>query len=156
MKRKILLFSVLILCLFVLSGCSGDKKVKVLKCGIEKDVTESMHLESEYLVYYKGKYVNLIKTTETLSSKDKSVLEAYKKQLDAAYKEYKKIDGYDNSSEIKDDKLISKTKIDYTKIDMDELVKVEKSLKNIIKDGKIKVDDIRAIYEDESFGAKCE
>ena len=63
---------VLILCLFVLSGCSGDKKVKVLKCGIEKDVTESMHLESEYLVYYKGKYVNLIKTTETLSSKDMS------------------------------------------------------------------------------------
>ena len=47
------------------------------------------------------------------------------------------------------------TSLNYTDIDS-ELVKIEKSLKNIIKDGKIKVDDIRAIYEDENFGAKCE
>ena len=156
MKRKVLLFSVLILSLFILAGCSDGKKVKVLKCSIEKDVTDSIHLESKYNVYYTGKYVNSIKTVESVTAKDKSVLEAYQKQLDVAYKEYRKLDGYDNSIELKGDKLTSKTNIDYTKIDMDELVKIEKSLKNIIKDGKIKVDDIRAIYEDENFGAKCE
>ncbi len=73
--------------------------------------------------------------------------------LEANYKLYNELDGYQNKISIKKDTLTSTTTIEYSKIDIKKLISLDRNNASLIKNSKIKVSDMRKIYED--MGAIC-
>ena len=70
------------------------------------------------------------------------------------YSPYKDVEHYEYNVDISGNTLTSTTKIDYSKIDTDQLIEIDSANGTLIKDGKINIEDIRSAYE--SVGATCE
>lgn len=154
MKKKILL-AVLLMMTLVVTGCnSKEEETKVLTCTRKATVTSGVTMELNYKATYKGKYVELIETEEKVISNDQTVLESYQQTVENLYSPYKDVDYYEYSVEIDGDTFTSKTKIDYSKIDTDKLIEIDSANATLIKDGKVEIDDVRAMYE--ALGATCE
>lgn len=116
-------FLVLIVCvsMLLLTGCGSEK---TLKCS--RTVNQSnIKMDLSYNVNYKGKYVTKIKSTEKITSDDSSVLDTYKKQLEATTASLKNIEHYDHDIKIDGNTLTSTINIDYTKIDTKKLIEID-------------------------------
>lgn len=61
--------------------------------------------------------------------------------------------GYTYNIENKDGKVVAKVTIDYNKMDLDQYVKDQPSLKTFVKDGKMQLDGVKTLYE--TMGATC-
>ena len=142
----------IIFLLLVLSLSTGCSNQELLTCTNDVITENDVAMNAEYKIYYKGKYVTLVKSTEKIVTDDKTLLETYKDNLEESYSPYNKLDYYANSISIEDNTLISSTTINYEKIDIDKLKKLDKD-NNLIKKGKIKLDDLQTLYEDN--GAIC-
>lgn len=151
MKKRILLVALLVVALGI-TGC-GKEEVKELNCTRTATITEGTNVDLSYNIKYKGDYVEVVKTEEKVTSDDKNVLETYKTTIEKTYSPYKDVEHYDYSVDISGNTLISKTTIDYTKIDTNKMIEIDSANGSIIKDGKIKVEDIKSMYE--SIGATC-
>lgn len=149
-----------LVCTFVvaicLTGC-GSEKEKVMTCTKEQTISSGLRGEYTYEVSYKGKYVTVLKSTEKMIAEDsvKSTLPMYKEAVDNVYKPYKDVKHYEAIVEVKDNVLTSIVEIDYSKIDTDKLISIDKNNAQLIKDGKVKVDDIKSYYESSVVGATC-
>ncbi|MEI3530485.1 MAG: DUF1307 domain-containing protein [Bacilli bacterium] len=152
MKKGILL-SLVLTALLVITGCNNSGEEKTLNCTRNATITDGVKMELNYKATYKGDYVQLVETTEKIISDNAAYLENYKSSVEGLYAPYKKIEHYNYNVEIKDNTLISTTKIDYSKIDTDKLIEIDSANSSLIKDGKIKIDDIKSLYE--SIGATC-
>lgn len=134
-----------------LTGCSLGG-TKTMTC--TRNTTQgTLKLDVKYVVTYSGKYVNKVESTEKIISTNTTTLETYKKSVENIYSPYKDIEYYDYEVSIDGDTLTSKVIIDYDKIDTDKLISLDSSIGNIIKNGKIKVEDMKSIYE--QTGATC-
>lgn len=153
MKKNFLLVSLLVMVLMT-TGCNFGEKTKVLTCSKKTAVTSDIEMILSYKITYKGEYVKMIETEEKVISSDQEVLELYKLSVEELHEAYKEIDYYDYSVNLSDDTLISTTKIDYTKIDTDKLIEIDSDNAALIKDGKVRIDDIREMYE--GLGSICE
>ena len=152
MKKKFLLAILLVMTLLV-TGCGSKEESKILTCTRNATVTAGVKMELVYKATYKGDYVEMIETEEKVISDTESVLETYKASIEAMYSPYKGVEHYNYSVDVSGDTLTSKTKIDYSKIDTDKLIEIDSANATLIKDGKIKVDDVRLMYE--KVGATC-
>ena len=153
MKNKILLIAVLIVTL-IITGCNSKKEeTKTLVCTSDTIVTTGVQMILNYKVTYTGDYVELIKTEEKIISDDESILEKYKTSVESLYSPYQDVEYYNYSVEISDDTLISKTEIDYLKVDTNKLIEIDSNNATFITDGKIKINDVKAMYE--AVGATC-
>ena len=149
---KIVLPVLLVAVLF--SGCG--KKYKTTKC-TNSIITTEMKYTAEYEINYDEEdvvaYVNI---TEKVESDDESYLETTRQTTKNIYETTNtNYGGYDCNVNINGNTLISKCKVDYTKMDLKKYIEDNPDISSIIK-GKdsIKLNESIKIYE--SLGAKCE
>ena len=154
MKKKLLGILVIAM-MVVLTGCSSNKEetTKILTCTIDQEVQAGISIDSTYKVTYKGDYVNLVETTEKIISDNSEYLEQVKTLTEQTYSQFDEVEHYNYKVEIKDGVLISTTKIDYEKMNTDDLIEVNPEIGSILDNGKLKVKDIKDIYE--QLGATC-
>lgn len=144
--------------LLIATGCGKEEEqkeleAKVLTCAGTKTVQKGVEMDLNYKVTYKGDYVTLVETNETVTSDNKKVLETFKKQVEDLYTPYKDVEHYEYDVKIDGKKLVSTTNINYEKVDTNKLIEIDENNKALIKDGKIKLDDIKATYE--LLGVEC-
>lgn len=152
MKKKIKYLAVFIVSVIFLTGC-GNNGVQTMTC------TRTMNQNGiktglKYTVIYQGDYVTRVKSVETIETDSSEVLDAYQEQIESIYSPYKGIDYYEYGVSIDGDKLTSTVDINYEKIDTDKLLEIDSANGQLIKDGKIKLSDIKSVYE--AIGAVCE
>ncbi len=138
-----------LLSLILITGCGKEKTMTCTRTMNQNSISFDLKYEVEYL----KDYVTKIKSTEMVKSSDKNVLESYKETVEKTYEPYKDVEHYNYSVEITEDTLISKTDLDYTKIDVDKMIEIDSANSKIIKDGKIKLEDIKNTYE--TMGLIC-
>ncbi|MBQ9013266.1 MAG: DUF1307 domain-containing protein [Bacilli bacterium] len=139
----------------LLTGCLG--KDKVTKCTLKSDQSASGYkITSEYNVYSSKDEVNKVVTTETVESKNNTILAYFEKQLKSQYKANNdSYGGYKYEITNKDGKVVSKVTIDYSKRNLNKFVKDNPAMKSYVnKSNKITVKGIKSMYQ--SMGATCE
>ena len=152
--KKCLLKCVLFTSVIVLlAGCTSKTNGKKMTCSATA-TQGNIHIKMHYEVTFLGEYVKTVKTEEELTSSDKNTLKGYKNTIEDVYKKYDDIDYYDYKIEMKDDHtLISHVSIDYDHVDIDKIVALSDSSDQLIKNGKVKLSDIKEVYE--NVGATC-
>lgn len=137
---------------FLLAGCGAKQEEKTMTC--TRTATQSnMNINLNYEVKYKGNYVTSVKSTEKIISEDTSMLEQYKTMVEETYSPYKDVKYYEYNVSVDGNTLTSIAEIDYEKIDTDKMIEIDSANSQLIKDGKISVDDIESLYN--SVGATC-
>lgn len=152
MKKKIL-WSVLLVAILLVTGC-GSESSKTMTCTRTATVSSGVNMDLKYQVTYKGDFVQLVETEEKITSENQTHLETYKTTVENLYAPYKDIEHYNYDVKINGNTLTSTTKIDYEKIDTAKLIEIDSANETLIKDGKIKLADIKSVYE--GIGATCE
>lgn len=152
--KKIL--SVLSLCMIVgiISGC-GDKKERTISCDLSQTLA-AYELKSNYKIYATGDVVNKVETVETVTSSDESILDTFETSLNTQYETANKTyGGYTYKITNSDSKVESKVTIDYSKVDMDKMIKDNTAMKSYVNGkNRLTVDGALKIYE--ALGAVCE
>lgn len=152
-KSKIFSRGVLgVVMILLVTGCGNDKNMLSMTCTRTMD-QNGIKTSLKYNVKYKDEYVSRIKMIETIETTNTDILNSYKEQIESLYAPYKEVEYYEYNVNINDNKLTSTTDINYEKVDTDKLLEIDTSNGQIIKDGKILIDDVRDLYE--SLGATC-
>lgn len=150
MKKTLVALMIMGTVLF--TGCGAEEE-KVMKCS--RTINQSsIKMNLSYDVTYKGDYVTKVESTEEVITDDTETLEVYKTQIENTTSMFKDIEYYDHNIEINGDTLTSTITIDYEKIDTDALIELDSSMKQLIKDGKVSVEDIESVYN--QLGITCE
>ena len=66
------------------------------------------------------------------------------------------LDYYQNNIKIKGKTLTSTTTINYAKIDTDELIRIDEGNGQLIKNGKVNINDLEEAYKQNGFNCKKE
>lgn len=149
--KKIIILGVALLIL--VTGCASGEEKKIV-CTRTANMN-GLEMDFRYEVYYQGENVNKVKTTEKVTSDSETTLETLESQTKALYSNFDNIENYNYKVTINGNTLTSTTDIDYTKIDIDELLEIDSSVQQLLNDDKkIDLDKITQIYE--SAGAICE
>lgn len=130
-----------------------NSDIKTMKCHLSKNQSGA-EFDLSYFADYKGSYVTNIRSNEKIVSNDTSILETYKSQVEKSYAPFDEVEYYNYSVKIDGDTLISTTDIDYSKIDIDQVLEIDPSSSALIKNGKININTLKKAYE--SIGATCE
>jgi len=149
--RKAIKLSIVALASLALVGC-GDKEI-VTECVRTGEIQDGVSVDFNYKVTSKNGIVLRIETIEKIISKDSDYLNKFKATAEEIYAPYKDVEHYNYEVIIEGNTLISKTDIEYSKINMDKLIEIDASNSQIIKNGQIKIDDIINLYN--SAGATC-
>ena len=72
------------------------------------------------------------------------------------YEPYKNLEYYKNNIKIRNKTLTSTTIINYAKIDTDQLIKIDEGNGQLIKNGKVNIDDLKKAYKQNGFSCKKE
>lgn len=142
--RKVVVVFLVSAMLFV-TGCSSREEILV--CTKKQEIDTRTTLESSYRVSSKDGYVTKLDTVEVIISNSKEVLKTYQENLENVYRDYRGIKHYSNKIRIEDNKLISTTKVDYDKIDTEQLIKIDRNNASAIENGKVKVSVLKEAYE---------
>ena len=133
------------------SDTTGMKK---LTCSREATAGCGVDVNLDYEIYYQGEYIQILHSTEQVVTNDQDTLDEYEDAYKGIYKNYEGLKYYDNTVTRTNDSVTSDTVINYGKIDTDKLLAIEGEEDNVIKDGKVKLDDWLDFAE--QFGTKCE
>ena len=149
--KKVMVGIIACLSLMLLTGCGAEQKT--MKCS--RTLNQSgVAMDLQYEVLYTGDYVDVVKSTEKVTSDSKEVLETYRTTVEKQYEPYKDIEHYDYNVSIEGNVLTSTTNIDYTKIDTSKMIEVDSANGTLIKDGKVKLDTVKQLYN--QMGITCE
>lgn len=157
MKKRYLFLAIVMVGVFLITGCSSKSKDianngNVMTC--TRSVNKNgMKTSLNYKVYYEGDDVTRIKSEESIQMENNQSLKGYKEQIEKVYEPYKNVKFYNYNVAIRGNKLISKVDINYSKIDTNKLIEIDKANSQIITDGKIKVSSVKSLYE--KLGATC-
>lgn len=166
MRKK--LFSILLILLVIfITGCTKKtesgltvnsetdmtEKRGVLACTREATGMNNAAVELNYEVSYKNGYVTKLHSIEKVTSSSEEVLETYRSAYEKVFKVYKDLEYYENSITDEGNTIISDTVIEYDKVDLDELKRLENTKDSVIKDGKVALKDWLKFAE--KFGTKC-
>ena len=150
MKKKIGVLLLVLTTLVLTCGC--EKESGTMTCTNEiKNGNYTTNLKAT--ITYSKKVVDKVVTVEEIMTDEDSKADDFKTLLDNYYVSYNKLEGFTNTVEVKNKKVISKTTIDYHAIDTDALIKIDESNKALIKDGKVALDDLKETYKQQ--GARC-
>ena len=181
-KIKVIKLLFIFMVAFFIVGCSDDKKkdsttefssnqeditdssnnrietdtenMKKLSCTRDADAGAGIDVNLSYEVYYQGEYIQILYSKEQVISDDQDVLDEYENAYRSIDKNYEGLKYYDTSIVRTEDSVTDETVINYGKIDIDKLLEIEGEEDNVIKDGKVKLDDWLEFTE--PFGMKCE
>lgn len=155
MKKIFKISSVLLLAL-ILVGCAA-KEDKVIKCTLSsKDAINGYELSSTYEITTDGTIVKSVKSTEIVTSDNESLLSSFETTLKSSYEKMNETyGGYDINITNKDGKVTSITNIDYQKLNLEQLLKDQPSMKNAANSkNQLTLNGVKSIYQ--SLGATCE
>ncbi len=165
MKKSSLLV-ILVLSLVLLTGCNDEEKVvsngekvntskmQVMHCSREASAGTGIDVELKYDLYYNGEDLNILHSMEKVISNTSSNLDTYEEAYKKIHANYDGLEYYDAKVERTEDSVTSDITINYEKIDINKLLKIEGEEDNIIKNGKAKVDEWLTLAK--KFGTKCE
>ena len=155
MKKKFKIWQVVlgVFILFLVTGCGNSNDTLSMTCTRTMN-QNNIKTSLKYNVEYNDDYVSRIKSVETIETDSSDILNTYKEQIESLYSPYQDVDYYEYNVEIQDNKLTSTVDINYEKVDTDKLLEIDSANGQLIKDGKIRVDDIKSVYE--NLGAICE
>lgn len=150
MKKFIFILPILAFCL---TGC-GDKE-GIIECELSSnDVVNGYALNSTYKINYTGDFVTSVETEEIVSSENDELLNNFEITLNDTYnKTNTAYSGYTYNVVKENGKVVSNVTIDYSKMNIEQFVKDQPSLKTYVKDNKLLAEGIQALYE--SMGATC-
>ena len=154
MKKKVVISIVMIITIFCCTAC--NQETGTMTCTMSSYPTDGITLLSTYTAEYKNNIVRTLETTEQVTAEDKDNLEVYEERIQVLYQGYQVIDYYQNKTEIKGNTLTSTTNINYEKVDTDKLIEVDSDNGGIIKNGKVNIDDLREMYEQNGCNCKKE
>jgi len=142
--------------MLVLTGCDNFSSYKVVNCTRKVSMSDNKtSVELKYEIYYDDEYVKRTVSTERIISSDANVLKEYKNSYEKAFEKYEDIDYYDNKITVSSDTVTSKTVIDYTRVDTDQILKIEGDIGNIYTDdGKVKLKTLLDLYK--KYGSQCD
>ena len=150
MKRVIALFVCCFICF-----CTGCKSGKINTISCSRVVDQAgIKFDLSYKIVYKNNYVTAIHSIEKIVSDDSFVLQSYMDEVNGIYEPYKDLKYYEYEVNIDGNTLISKTDIDYTKVDTNKMLEIDPNNAGLIYNGKINIDTMRLYYE--SIGISCE
>ena len=138
--------------LLLVTGCGNNNSIESMTCTRTMN-QNGIKTSLKYNIKYKEDYVTRVKIVETVETTDSDILNTYKEQIESLYSPYKDIEYYDYNVAIADNKLTSTVDINYEKVDTDKLLEIDSANEQLIKNGKINIDDIKSVYE--SLGATC-
>ena len=164
--KKIGLLLIVILSLFIFSGC--DKSDKVESNGTTVSTSNMKHkhctrqatggtgidVNLNYDLYYRGEDLLLLKSVEQVISSSDESLDKYEEAYKSISTHYKGLEYYDQDVVRGDTSVTNTIVINYEKIDINHLLAIEGEEDNIIKNGKAKVDMWITLAK--KFGTKCE
>ena len=130
------------------------ENMKKLSCTRDADAGAGIDVNLSYEVYYQGEYIQILHSKEQVVTDDQDVLDEYENAYRSVDKNYEGLEYYDTSIVRTDNSVTDDTVINYGKIDIDKLLAIEGEEDNVIKDGKVKLDDWLEFTE--QFGMKCE
>ena len=155
----------IVLCLLislVLTGCFNNKKdddvtndddVLITVCRGQQEISDGIEANFRYEITSKNNNVLSLVSTETIETSDIEYLESAKKSMEDTHSIYKDIKYYEYEITVEDNKLVSTVDIDYSKIDIDKLISIDKANENIVVDGKVNLNYLKNMYE--SLGSVC-
>lgn len=153
-KRILLSISIILLVTICCTGCNPE--TGTMTCTMSSYPTDGIKLRSVYTADYKNNLVQKLTSTDQVIVEDKSYLNTYEEKLNELYEPYKNLKYYKNSIKIKGKTLTSTTIINYAKIDTNQLVKIDKGNGQLIKKGKVNIDDLKNAYKQNGFNCKKE
>lgn len=118
-----------------------------------KSKNDIYSINAIYSITFKNRIATSILTEEIIQSNDEKMLVEYKTSLDLLYSKYKRLKYYDNKTSIKNNQLVSITKINYQKISKDEFIKLDRNNRRLFTGNVIKLKTLQKIYKEN--GAKC-
>lgn len=144
----------LIVMILTISGC-GKKEIMKTCTVTSTNSVQGYKMENEYKVYGTGKVVDKVITTEIVTSDNDAILDYLEEYINSTYETMNEnYGGYDYTVKRSDNKVISETTIDYSKMNLEKYVEDNSVMKNYVNsDNKILVDGIIKLYE--SMGATC-
>ena len=154
--KKCLKFLSLIIAIVFVSGCGNDKEFTKTCTLTSTDPTGDYKLETVYEIYGKGKIADKVILNETVTSDDEETLDYFKEYLEDTYNDINNTyGGYTIDVNIKDNKVISKTTIDYHEMDLKKYVEDNSIMKNYVdSNNNMLVDGLISTYK--ALGATCE
>ena len=169
MNKKIFLFFIL---LMTLTGCKTNqddefefisfdknlyntKGLDTITCRRDTTTEDGSTVDIQYKVYYgEEKNVEILTSYEKVTSSSSEVLDQYQEAYDSIYSVYDDLKYYDHETKRDKNSVTSVTYINYGKIDMDKLMKIEGTEDNVkVIDGKIKLDDWKEFAR--KYGTEC-
>lgn len=169
--NKLLIKNILILVIlcFIITGCSNTtnnstsmneledlSNLNHVSCKRDAYTTvEDTNVDIKIDLYYDDEeYLKVFKSVETITSTDDTTLTEYEDAYKKIYKQYEDIKYYDNSIKRNKNSVISKTTINYGKVDMDKVLEIEGEEDNVkVVDGKIKLSDWKKFAK--KYGTTC-
>lgn len=130
------------------------KDMEKMTCTRQGNGEDDSKVKLNYTLYYKGEYLQILHSIEQVISKDQDILDEYQLAYINIYKNYENLEYYETSVVREEDSITNDTVINYSKLDTDKLLEIEGEEDNIIKDGKVKLDDWLEFAE--KFGTTCD
>lgn len=125
-----------------------------LNCTREASAGAGVDVDLNYEVYYQGEYIKILHSMEQVTTENQETLDEYETAYKNIAKNYEGLKYYDQTVTRTNNKVNNDTVINYGKIDTNKLLEIEGEEDNIIKDGKVKLDDWLSFAK--KFGTKCE
>lgn len=170
MSKKVGIIFTLIL--FLITGCHSNsqdditstsideknydtKNFQYITCSRDTETSDDSEVEIQYEIYYNDdQYIEILKSSERVTSTNQETLEKYKEAYEQVYSVYDGLKYYDNEVTKDDNSVTSITYINYGKIDMNKLMDIEGTEDNVaVTDGKIKLDDWKSFAK--KYGTQC-
>lgn len=150
MKKIYLLLIPLFALLLV--GC-GKSNTEKLVCTLER-TTQGVEIKMTYTLEHDGTYVSGVRFYEEYATDDSALLETVKKQVEDQYNSLNdKYGGYTIDITTNGNRIISDVRINYNKMNLDQLLKDNPSLSSYIEDGKMLLSKMKSQYD--AVGLTC-
>ena len=156
MRKEIKTACLITLLAFGVTGCTKDETPKKITCTLEnKNVVSNYTLNSTYNINYVGKTVKSVETVEKVTSTDENIIKTFESTFNETYSKLdKEYGGYVFEVKTENDSVTSTVSIDYSKMDLDKLVKDQPSMKDSMnEDNELLVSRLQESYE--AMGATC-
>ena len=130
------------------------KDMKKMICTREANGEGSSEVKLNYTLYYQGDYLQILHSKEQVITENQDILDEYQNAYIKIYKNYENLEYYDTSIVREKNSITNDTIIKYNKLDTKKLLEIEGEEDNIIKDGKVKLDDWLKFAE--QFSTTCD
>ena len=145
MKKLLLVFFGIIL----LTGCSSRN---VMKCSY-KAKEDDRTIDLSYKIKYRGSKVVSVKSVEKVTSSDSDIISSYRDDVELFYEPFSYIDNYNYKIKSNNKNITVTTSIDYSKIDLNEMIMIDPDIEQLMNDGYIDIDQMKISYE--NLGLEC-